>query len=120
MQMASLPKTLVARPTASLRAVLQFRRAHAFWHFRAFDRSIPLLEDLVQEHPHHPLTELGGALLLDALAGSGRRDQLTMWLDLFIHMDGFLDDKPSLRNTVRDFRRRFPARDHGRVGNQNR
>lgn len=96
--MASLPTTP---------AVLQFRRAHAFWHFRAFDRSIPLLEDLVQEHPHHPITELGGALLLDALAGSGKRSRLAMWLDLFIQMDGFLDDKPSLRNTVREYRRRF-------------
>lgn len=114
--MASLSDSRVARPTASLHAVLQFRRAHAFWHFRAFARSIPLLEDLVQEHPHHPITELGGALLLDALASTGRRDQLTMWLDLFVHMDGFLEDKPSLRNIVGEFRRRYAAR----VTNENR
>lgn len=112
--MASLPTTL---PTASSRAVLQFRRAHAFWHFRAFDRCIPLLEDLVQEHSHHPVTELGGALLLDALAVTGQRSQLVMWLDLFVHMDGFLDDKPSLRNTVRDYRRRYLGLP---IGNDNR
>ena len=115
--MASLPTD----ETTASGAVQQFRRAHAYWHFRAFDRSIPLLEDLVQEHPHHPVTELGGALLLDALAASGRHSQLSMWLDLFVHMDGFLDDKPSLRNTVRDYRRRYltaPVNDNRATANR--
>lgn len=117
--MATLRRTRVPLLPASPRAVRCFRRAHAYWRFRAFDRSIPLLEELIQDFPHHPVAELGGALLLDALASSDRGDELVMWLDLLVHMDGFLDDKPSLRANVREYRRRY-LRSHRRALNENR
>ena len=96
----------VPRLKTSSQAVGQFRRAHAFWHFRAYERCIPLLEDLILDHPHHPVTEMGGALLLDALKTTERDAELVMWLDLIVHIEGFLDDKPQLRATVREYRRR--------------
>ncbi len=88
-------------------AVTQFQRGHSLWHFRAFDRCIPIFEDLILEHPHHPVSELGAALLLDALENRRRHVELRMWLDLVNHIDGFLDSKPQLRVIVRVYRRRF-------------
>ena len=87
--------------------VAAFQQAHAFWHFRAYLKAIPVLENLILEHPNHPVTELGGALLLDALTHSERITELIMWLDLMTHMGSFLDTKPQLRAIVRDHRRRY-------------
>lgn len=85
--------------------MMKFLKARIFWRYNHFDKSIPLFEDIVQNHLDHETGEWSANLLLDTLNRAQRHQDMLRWVEILSTKKEFLEDKEDLSQRLATLKR---------------
>src|SRR5690606_31344513 len=83
---------------------MKFYKGQIYWRHDHLDKALPLLEDIVDQHPEHETAEYSANMILDSLIRLKRYDKLLAWATKMMENKKFLEDKDGLRERLADIK----------------
>jgi tetratricopeptide (TPR) repeat protein len=79
---------------------VKFMKASLLYRHNRFDDAVPLLRDIVKQHPAFEVAEFAANLALDALNRARRFPEMLAFVDELLANPGFLNRKERLQDTL--------------------
>lgn len=83
---------------------MKFFKARIFWRYKHYEKAIPMLEDLVENHLETEIGEFAVNLLLDCYNNLRKYDEMIKWVDLLLGKKAWLEDKEELAENLNDLK----------------